>query len=131
MRRRRESESGDQEIAELAALADGSLPPERRAALEARVAASPELADRLAQQRRAVEMSRNAAAEIEAPAALRARIEAQRRPRHVSRPRGLVLVGVGATADWPSRSRWPFRRQIRHRRARRCSSERSSPVAKA
>ena len=40
MRRRREDEAGGQEIAELAALADGSLAPERRAALEARVAAS-------------------------------------------------------------------------------------------
>ena len=50
MRRRREDEDGGQDIAELAALADGSLAPERRAALEARVAASSELADRLAEQ---------------------------------------------------------------------------------
>src|SRR3954462_10924007 len=38
---------------ELAALADGSLPRERREELERRVAASPELAARLAEQRRA------------------------------------------------------------------------------
>ena len=38
MRRRREAEAGDQELAELAALADGSLAPERRIALEAGVA---------------------------------------------------------------------------------------------
>src|SRR4029453_665925 len=44
--RRREEENGGQELAELAALADGSLAPERRAALEARAAAPPELADR-------------------------------------------------------------------------------------
>jgi anti-sigma factor RsiW len=39
--------------AELAALADGSLPPEHVAALERRIAASPELAAALADQRRA------------------------------------------------------------------------------
>ncbi len=83
MRRRREDEAGGQEIAELAALADGSLAPERRAALEARVAASSELADRLAEQQRAVALARSAADEVEAPAALRARIEAQRRARRV------------------------------------------------
>ena len=79
MRRRREDENGAQEVAELAALADGTLAPERRAALEARVAASSELTDRLAEQQRAVTLMRSAADEVEAPAALRARIEAQRR----------------------------------------------------
>src|SRR5215216_7687888 len=60
MRRRpRDEPAGD--VAELAALADGSLAPERRAALEARVAASSELADRLAEQQRAVAFARNAA----------------------------------------------------------------------
>ena len=57
MRSRREAEDSDREIAELAALADGSLAPERRAALEARVAESPELADRLAEQQQAVALS--------------------------------------------------------------------------
>ena len=80
-RRNRQDEPGGREIAELAALADGSLAPARRAALEARVAASPELADRLAEQERAVALARSAAAEVEAPAALRARIEGQRRAR--------------------------------------------------
>ena len=60
MRRRRADEAGDREIAELAALADGSLAPERRVALEARVAASSELADRLAEQQRAVALTRSA-----------------------------------------------------------------------
>src|SRR6266508_3856370 len=96
MRRRREDEAGDQEIAELAALADGSLAPERRVALEARVAASSELADRLAEQQRAVTFARNAAEEVDAPAGLRARIEAQRRARHDWAPRRLVLVGASA-----------------------------------
>ena len=100
MRRRRRDEAGGQDIVELAALADGSLAPERRAALEARVAASPELAERLAEQQRAVAFAQGAAAEVEAPAALRARINAQRqarlRPARVSRR--LVLVPAAAAA---------------------------------
>jgi hypothetical protein len=96
MRRRRDHENGNQEIAELAALADGSLGPERRAELEAQVAASSELADRLAEQERAVALVRSAADEVEAPADLRARIEAQRRVRGAEAPRGLLLVGAAA-----------------------------------
>jgi hypothetical protein len=98
MRRSRQDEAGSQEIIELAALADGSLAPERRAALEARVAASSELADRLAEQERAVALARSAAAEVEAPAALRARVGTQRRARRARRPRRLVLAGAAATA---------------------------------
>jgi len=98
LRRRRHEEGPGDEIAELAALADGSLPPERRAALEARVAASSELADRLAEQERAVMFTRTAAAEVEAPAALRARIEGQRRARRMPVSRRLVAVGAAATA---------------------------------
>jgi hypothetical protein len=88
----------DDEAPELAALADGSLAPERRAALEAQVAASPELADRLAEQQRALELIGAAAAEVEAPAGLRARIEAQRRTRRLPAPRRLGLVAAAATA---------------------------------
>jgi hypothetical protein len=98
MRRRRKDETGGQEIAELAALADGTLAPERRAALEAEVAASSELADRLAEQQRAVALARSAVDGVEAPAALRARIETQRRVRRVPVSRGLVLIGAAATA---------------------------------
>ena len=58
MRHRRRDDAGDREIAELAALADGSLAPERRDALEARVADSPELADLFAEQERAVALVR-------------------------------------------------------------------------
>ena len=98
MRRRRADEDGDREIAELAALADGSLEPERRAALEVRVAASSELADQLAEQQRAVALTRTAAEEVEAPAALRTRVEAQRRSRRGRAPGRLVLAGAATTA---------------------------------
>jgi hypothetical protein len=98
MRRRREDEDGGQEVAELAALADGSLEPERRRSLEAQVAASSELAEQLAEQERAVALARSAVAGVEAPAALRARIEAQRRVRRIARPRRLVVIGASATA---------------------------------
>jgi anti-sigma factor RsiW len=97
VRRRRRDEAGGREIAVLVALADGSLAPERRAALEAEVAASPELAERLAEQERAVALARSAAAGVEAPASLRARIEAQRRAGRVSRSRRLVLIGAATT----------------------------------
>ena len=98
LRRRREDEVDDQEIADLAALADGSLGPERRAALEARVEASAELADQLAEQRRAIALTQNAAAAVEAPAGLRARVEAQRRVRPVWAPGRLVPIAAAAAA---------------------------------
>jgi Anti-sigma-K factor rskA len=97
LRRRRWEEPGENEIAELAALADGYLSPDRRAALEARVAASSELADRLAEQERAVALAWSASVDVEAPASLRAHIQTQRhsRRKRVLRRR-VVLVG-GAT----------------------------------
>ena len=96
--RRPKDEADVHELAELAALADGSLAPEDRAALEARVAASPTLADRLAEQQRAVALSRSVGDGVEAPAALRARIEAQRRPRRAWTPPRFTLIGAAATA---------------------------------
>jgi hypothetical protein len=98
MRRRRQEDDAGQEIVELAALADGSLAPERRAALETQVAESSELADRLAEQQRAVELVRSAAAEVGAPASLRARIETPQRARRRPMPRRLGLVAAGAAA---------------------------------
>jgi anti-sigma factor RsiW len=84
---------------ELASLADGSLAPERRAALEAQVAASAELAGRLREQEQAVALARSAAAAVEAPAALRARIDAQRRRRQRRvPPRRAWSAGVAAAA---------------------------------
>jgi hypothetical protein len=98
MKRPRDDEAGGQELAELAALADGSLASERRAALEARVAASPELAGRLAEQERAVALARSAAEATAAPASLRAQIERQRRARRTRAPLRLVLAGAAAAA---------------------------------
>lgn len=97
MRHRRE-DGPDAETAELAPLADGSLPPERRAALEARVAASSELTERLREQQRAVLLARSATNGVEAPPALRARIEAQRRAHRLRLPGHPILLGAAATA---------------------------------
>ena len=81
---------------ELAALADGSLPPERLAEVSARVAASPELAARLAEQERALMLVRASA--VDAPSRLRARIEAERRGRDDrARRRRFVYGGALAT----------------------------------
>jgi hypothetical protein len=96
IRRRRGDEPDNRELAELAALADGSLAPKRRAELEARVAQDSELADRLAEQQRAVALTRSAAADVEAPAALRARVSAPSRAAGARMHRGFVLIGVVA-----------------------------------
>ena len=98
MRRRGDNGAADAELAELAALADGTLAPQRRAALEARVEASPELADLLAEQQRALAFTRDAADEVEAPAGLRARVEAQRGRRRVPAARSWLAVGAAAAA---------------------------------
>jgi hypothetical protein len=84
-------------ISELAALADGSLPADRRGLLEEQVLTSAELAGLLAEQQRAVALMRSAAAEVTAPAGLRARVEAQRRPAW-TRTRRHVQLGLAAAA---------------------------------
>ena len=96
MRRRKD----DADVAELAALADGTIAPERRAGIEARVAASTELADALAEQERALTLTRGAAAEVEAPAGLRARVEAERNARSGWTPprRALAVGALGVAA---------------------------------
>jgi anti-sigma-K factor RskA len=98
MRRRRQDLNGGEHPAELAALADGSLAPERRAELEAQIAESPELAELLAEQERAVGFARSAASEVEAPAGLRARVETRRQARRVPGWRRPVLIGAAAAA---------------------------------
>jgi hypothetical protein len=87
---------GDREVAELAALADGSLPAERRADLERRVAESAQLRAALDEQIRAVEAVRQAA--VPAPAGLRARVQSQRERRRRFPLSVPVAVGVGAGA---------------------------------
>jgi hypothetical protein len=98
LRRRSRDEASGDELAELAALADGSLPVDRRGAVEEQVAASPELAERLAEQQRAVALAQSAAAEVKAPDDLRVRIAARRRDRSARAPRRVLLAGAAAVA---------------------------------
>jgi anti-sigma factor RsiW len=69
--------------AELAALADGSLPADQQEQLRARIDASPQLSGALAEQERAVTMLR--ALDEPAPAALRARLREMTEPAPASR----------------------------------------------
>jgi hypothetical protein len=95
MRPRSESEPREEE---LAALADNSLSPERRAAVEALAEGSPELSVRLREQREAHELVRAAAAGVEAPARLREQIDAQRRPQAATGRRRRYAYGGAAVA---------------------------------
>lgn len=88
------------QLADLSALADGSLDPARRQAVEAWIDSSPELLELFERERAAVDVLQQAAAE-RAPARLRLRIQGQ----SVSRPRRsrvrtgyLALAGAVATA---------------------------------
>jgi hypothetical protein len=88
------------EIAELAALADGTLPAERRPEVEARIAASPELSELLDRQRQAVAATRLLSEEAP-PASLVESVEAlrsrrSRAPRLV--PRLALAGGLAAAA---------------------------------
>jgi hypothetical protein len=86
----------DATASELTLYVDGRLPDERRAALEERIATSPELAARVEEQRAIAGLLHTAAGSIGAPARVRARVEADRRP---ARRRALVWTGaVAATA---------------------------------
>jgi len=96
MRRGRDEEADAGGVAELATLADGSIAPDRRAALEAQVAASPALADQLAEQERAVALLRGAGEAVDAPAGLKARVEAQRSGGSIRKPHRVALAGVAA-----------------------------------
>jgi anti-sigma factor RsiW len=96
------SQLSEDEIAELCAFADGTLPAARRPAVEAWVAASPELVEMVELQRRSLAATR-ALADEPASASLHATQEAQRRMLRVRRHRfrlaaGLSTVGVLAAA---------------------------------
>ncbi len=81
---------------ELAALADGSLAPERRERALARVSASSELQAALAEQRRAVELT--AAVDVRAPESLHREVEAMLAPNRRARGRRRGRAGGGFPA---------------------------------
>jgi hypothetical protein len=93
---RRRAEAPDDEPIELAAVADGSISPDERATVDARLAEAPELAALLAEQEQALGLIRSATASTEAPGGLRTRIEAQRSGRR-RLPRPLALGTALAT----------------------------------
>jgi hypothetical protein len=94
-----DTQLSDRERADLAAFADGTLPERRRAAVEARLATSPELTALVDEQRRARDTVRTAAAEVAAPASLRARLEAARKEAAPKvRRRKFILGGTFAAA---------------------------------
>ncbi len=88
------------ELAELSALADDTLDPARRAAVEARIAASPELTARYERERRVVLALREARSTDRAPERLRARIDAARPTRATATRRRFAYSGglAGALA---------------------------------
>jgi anti-sigma factor RsiW len=91
-------EPRERELAELSALADGTLDVSRRSAVEARIAASPELSALYERERRVVQVLHEARRTDRAPAGLRARIDAQR-PGARSRARRRVGYGGALAAS--------------------------------
>ncbi len=81
------------QLADLSALADGTLDAARRPEVEAWIAGSPELRALYERERRAVEILHRARATDRAPASLRARIEAERPSARV-RTRRRVTFGA-------------------------------------
>jgi anti-sigma factor RsiW len=97
-----ESRLSERELAELCALADGTLPSERRAEVEARVAASPELQELVERQQQALIATRSLATD-QPPASLLAAVDARRRGLGSRRARvrpapRFVLAGALAVA---------------------------------
>jgi hypothetical protein len=92
------SDRSPRELAELSALADGTLDRRRRAEVEARIAASPELTALYERERRVVELVRDVSTTVRAPAALRARIDASRPTRPVRARRRAISGGSLAGA---------------------------------
>jgi hypothetical protein len=90
----------ERDFAELCAFADGTLPAERREAVEARIAADPELQELVDRQRRSVTATQ-ALADEPVPASLQTAVRRERRPRRTRAswlvPR-LGLAGAAAAA---------------------------------
>jgi hypothetical protein len=87
----------DEQLADLARLVDGTLPADRRAEVEARVAASPRLSSILERQGVTLEALRGTA-DTGAPAPLRARLERGRGTRRTASRRRERMVMGGAIA---------------------------------
>jgi hypothetical protein len=88
----------DEELADLARLADGTLPAGRHAEVQARVAASPQLSRIVERQGVALDALRATAATTGAPARLRAQVDRRRAGRLRRGPRRFVLGGALASA---------------------------------
>lgn len=86
------------QLADLSALADGTLDRARRGEVEAWVASSPELGALYERERRAVEILHRARATDRAPAALRARIESERPSSRARNRRRFAYGGALAGA---------------------------------
>ncbi len=86
------------ELAELSALADGTLDPARRESVQARIAASPELTALFEREQRVVQALHQARATERAPARLRTRIEAARPSRATATRRRFAYGGAVAVA---------------------------------
>ena len=86
------------ELAELSALADGTLDPARRADVEGRISASPELTALYERERRVVDALHHARATERAPERLRARIEASRPSRATVARRRFAYAGAAVAA---------------------------------
>ena len=89
----------EREMAELCAFADGSLPVGRREAIEARLAASPELL-RVVERQRSSLLATQALAAEPVPPSVAASVEALRtgRARRRRRPLALTLSAAGVLA---------------------------------
>lgn len=99
MASRQQPHLSDAQLAELSALADGSLDPARRPAVEARMAESPQLRQLYERERLVVERIRQAAATERAPARLHARIQTQQTQRVTPVPLGRWRMGYAALAS--------------------------------
>jgi hypothetical protein len=86
------------ELADLSALADGTLDPARKADVEARIGASPELTALYERERRVVQALHHARATELAPASLRARIDAARPSGAARARRRFAYAGAAAAA---------------------------------